>query len=92
MRATVVPRLNQTGGLRRTPRREPAASQGIYLSPGTPNAMRRGWSALCWRMTMVRKLLTLFAVTTSLALGACNTVKGVGEDVKSVGEAGDKAV
>ena len=41
---------------------------------------------------MVRKLVALFVVTTSLALGACNTVKGVGEDVQSVGEAGDKAV
>jgi entericidin B len=40
---------------------------------------------------MIRKALALFALTTSLALGACNTVKGVGEDVKSVGEAGDKA-
>jgi entericidin B len=40
----------------------------------------------------MRKLLALFAVTASLALGACNTVKGVGEDVKSVGEAGDKAI
>jgi predicted small secreted protein len=39
----------------------------------------------------MRKLLALFAVTASLALGACNTVKGVGEDVKSAGEAGDKA-
>jgi entericidin A len=41
---------------------------------------------------MVRKLLCLFALTTSMALGACNTVKGVGEDVKSVGEAGDEAI
>ena len=41
---------------------------------------------------MVRKLLALFIVTSSLALGACNTVKGAGEDIKSVGEAGDKAV
>ncbi len=40
----------------------------------------------------MRKLLALFAVTASLSLGACNTVKGVGEDVKSVGEAGDKAI
>jgi len=40
---------------------------------------------------MVRKLVALFAITTSLALSACNTVKGVGEDVESVGEAGDKA-
>jgi predicted small secreted protein len=42
-------------------------------------------------MSMVRKLVALFAITTSLALSACNTVKGVGEDVESVGEAGDKA-
>jgi predicted small secreted protein len=41
---------------------------------------------------MVRKLLTIFAITSSLALGACNTVKGAGEDIQSVGEAGDKAV
>ncbi|HEX8584410.1 MAG TPA: entericidin A/B family lipoprotein [Allosphingosinicella sp.] len=40
---------------------------------------------------MVRKLVTLFAITTSLALSACNTVKGAGEDIESVGEAGDKA-
>jgi entericidin B len=40
----------------------------------------------------MRKFLTLFALTASFALGACNTVKGVGEDVKSVGEAGDKAI
>lgn len=40
----------------------------------------------------MRKLLALFAITTTLALSACNTVKGVGEDVKSVGEAGDKAI
>ena len=39
----------------------------------------------------MRKLLALFALTTSLALGACNTVKGAGEDIKSVGEAGDDA-
>ncbi|TMJ16337.1 MAG: entericidin A/B family lipoprotein [Alphaproteobacteria bacterium] len=40
---------------------------------------------------MVRKLFLLFAVTSSFALGACNTVKGAGEDIKSVGEAGDRA-
>ena len=40
----------------------------------------------------MRKLLALFAITTSLALGACNTVKGAGEDIKSVGEAGDEAI
>jgi predicted small secreted protein len=41
---------------------------------------------------MVRKLFTLVAISAGLALSACNTVKGVGEDVQSVGEAGDKAI
>jgi len=41
---------------------------------------------------MVRKLVALFAITATLALSACNTVKGVGKDVESVGEAGDKAI
>jgi predicted small secreted protein len=40
---------------------------------------------------MVRKALALFAITTSLALAGCNTIKGLGKDVESVGEAGDKA-
>jgi entericidin B len=60
-------------------------------SPGSTERASRAGRAFCWRTTMARKLLALFALTTSLALGACNTVKGVGEDVQSVGEAGDKA-
>lgn len=42
---------------------------------------------------VVRKLLLACAMT-SLILGtaACNTVKGLGRDIESVGEAGDRAV
>lgn len=42
---------------------------------------------------MFRKILLTFAMT-SLVLGAtaCNTVKGLGRDIESVGEAGDRAV
>jgi predicted small secreted protein len=36
---------------------------------------------------MVRKIFALFAITSSLAVAACNTVAGVGEDVESVGDA-----
>ena len=32
----------------------------------------------------MRKLLTIVALTGSLALAACNTVRGAGEDVQSV--------
>lgn len=42
---------------------------------------------------MIRKtILTLVAATVVLGLGACNTVKGLGNDIESVGEAGDKAM
>jgi entericidin B len=42
---------------------------------------------------MVRKLITAFGIAAlSLTAAACNTVEGVGEDIESVGEAGDEAV
>lgn len=40
----------------------------------------------------MRKLITLALVASGLTLGACNTVKGAGQDIESVGEAGDKAL
>jgi entericidin B len=42
---------------------------------------------------MFRNVLVAAALAT-LALGstACNTVKGVGEDIKSVGRAGERAI
>jgi predicted small secreted protein len=40
---------------------------------------------------MIRKMVTLLLIGSGLALSACNTVKGAGDDIKSVGEAGDKA-
>jgi predicted small secreted protein len=36
---------------------------------------------------MVRKFITIIALTGSLALAACNTVEGAGQDVSSAGEA-----
>jgi predicted small secreted protein len=42
---------------------------------------------------MVRKLICLLALTgAGLALTACNTVRGVGQDIESVGNAGDRAI
>lgn len=41
---------------------------------------------------MIRKTLLLLAVSAvALTASACNTVKGVGRDIESVGEAGDRA-
>ncbi len=42
---------------------------------------------------MIKKLVLVLGITTmSLAATACNTVKGFGEDVESVGEAGEDAI
>jgi predicted small secreted protein len=41
---------------------------------------------------MVRKIIAIIALSASFAVAACNTVKGAGEDIKSVGEAGDRAL
>ncbi|MGV2496603.1 entericidin A/B family lipoprotein [Pelagerythrobacter aerophilus] len=42
---------------------------------------------------MIRKILLAAGIAAfSLAATACNTVKGVGEDIESVGEAGDEVV
>lgn len=42
---------------------------------------------------MIRKTF-IIAALAAMALGAtaCNTVKGVGEDIKSVGRAGERAI
>lgn len=42
---------------------------------------------------MLRKILLTFGIAAfSLTAAACNTVKGAGEDIESVGEAGDEAL
>lgn len=42
---------------------------------------------------MAKKLIIALGVAAmTLTSAACNTVKGVGRDIESVGEAGDKAV
>jgi predicted small secreted protein len=42
---------------------------------------------------MVRKLLMAFGLAAfSLTAAACNTVKGLGQDIESVGEAGSEAI
>lgn len=42
---------------------------------------------------MLRKILIAVTVgSIALSAAACNTVKGAGRDIESVGEAGDKAL
>ena len=41
---------------------------------------------------MARKIVFAFAAgALALSASACNTVKGLGQDIESVGEAGDRA-
>lgn len=35
---------------------------------------------------MIKKIVAIALITGSLALSACNTIAGAGEDVESVGE------
>jgi entericidin B len=42
---------------------------------------------------MVRKMILALGIAAlSLSAAACNTVKGAGQDIESVGEAGDEAL
>jgi predicted small secreted protein len=41
-------------------------------------------------MTIRKALLALAVGTAALTTSACNTVKGAGQDIESVGDAGDK--
>ena len=42
---------------------------------------------------MIKKLLFAFGITAmGLSATACNTVQGLGEDIESVGEAGEDAI
>jgi predicted small secreted protein len=40
----------------------------------------------------MRKIIAASLIAASLLLSACNTVKGLGKDIESVGEAGDRAI
>jgi entericidin B len=39
---------------------------------------------------MVRKIVTLVAITATLVLAACNTVRGVGQDLESAADEVDE--
>lgn len=41
---------------------------------------------------MTRRIVTAIAISASLLLAGCNTVRGAGEDIKSVADAGDRVI
>ena len=40
----------------------------------------------------MRKTAVIVLVAAAMALGACNTVKGAGRDIESVGQAGEDVI
>ncbi len=48
--------------------------------------------AIVIRENIMRKISIVLLVTASLLVSACNTVRGLGRDIESVGEAGDRAI
>jgi predicted small secreted protein len=40
----------------------------------------------------MRKSAVLILLAVAVTLGACNTVKGAGRDIESVGEAGEQVI
>jgi predicted small secreted protein len=40
----------------------------------------------------MRKVAAAILITSFLLLSACNAVKGLGRDIESVGDAGDRAI
>jgi predicted small secreted protein len=40
----------------------------------------------------MRKILVATLLGTSLLLAACNTIKGLGRDIESVGRSGEEAI
>jgi entericidin B len=41
---------------------------------------------------MTKRITAAILLTAMITLGACNTVKGLGEDIQSVGRAGEEAI
>jgi predicted small secreted protein len=48
--------------------------------------------AIVIRENIMRKISIALLVTAALLVSACNTVRGLGRDIESVGEAGDRAI
>lgn len=48
--------------------------------------------AITIRENIMRKISVALLVTAALLVSACNTVRGLGRDIESVGEAGDRAI
>lgn len=68
---------------------EPAPLTGVVVG------MADGWEPAVQRKdpTMTRKIMIALGVAAlGISATACNTVKGAGQDIESVGQAGEDAI
>ena len=61
------------------------------LRDGTNLILRRSFSRKTGETAMFRKVMTIMLIGGSIAVAACNTVRGAGEDVESAANAVDNA-
>jgi predicted small secreted protein len=69
---------------------------GVESASGSPESFRpvAAKEVHMTRSTLTLKKILLVLATGSIAIAAtaCNTVKGAGRDIESVGKAGDEAI
>lgn len=64
---------------------------GAFSWPARSRKARPGSEYRSWN-EMLKKMIAIAALGASVVvLTGCNTVKGLGRDIESVGEAGDRA-
>ena len=61
------------------------------LRDGTIGDVLRSFSRQTGEMTMLRKITTMALIGATLAIAACNTVRGAASDVNSAANAVDNA-
>jgi predicted small secreted protein len=61
------------------------------LRDGTIGELPRSFSRQTGELTMLRKITTMVLIGTSLAIAACNTVRGTAKDLNSAANAVDNA-
>jgi predicted small secreted protein len=52
----------------------------------------RSFSCQTGEISMIRKLMTMLLIGGTLAVAACNTVRGAGKDVESVANTGENVI
>jgi predicted small secreted protein len=70
---------------------EKGAAETFRLRDGTIREVPRSFSRQTGELTMLRKITTMALIGASLAIAACNTVRGAAADVNSAANTVDNA-